>query len=166
MAEAEKPEFKKRLEKKNDFHFIEHWEEGKRPFDWYAEWRPLFACIYEIQIADSFRILEEGHSSVLGSDLTRSKPPGAKAGISHEEREKYVDLISEKPVFEGEEETGEDAKKREQRINVFNKRFHVPDPDRERFIRGKCSLEDDRGLSLLVDGDPPLRVSLGREKVQ
>jgi len=110
---------------------------------------------YEIQIADSFKILEEGFSSDLESDLTRSNPPGAEADISNEEREKCVDLISEKPIFEDKEETGEDAKERKQRINVFNKRFRAPDRGGERVIRGKCSLEDNRGLSLLVEGEPP-----------
>lgn len=154
-AKAENSDFKKRLEKKNNFYFIEHWKEGKRPFDWYVGWRSLSACIYEIQIADSFAVLEQEFSFNLESDLTRSKPPGAEADKSDEEREKHVDLISEKPIVEDEEGTEEDAKEREQRINVFNKRFRVPDRGRERFISGKCSLQDDRGLSLLVDGEEP-----------
>ncbi len=154
-AETQKSDFRKRLEKKNDFHFIEYWEEGKRPFDWYAEWRLLFVCMYDVQIADSFKVLENESSSDLKADLTRSKPPGADENKSEDEREKFVDLISERPIFEGVEETEEDAKEREQRVNVFNKRFRVPDRGRVRFIRGKCSLEDDRGLSLLVDGGEP-----------
>lgn len=112
-------------------------------------------CIYEIQIADSFNVLEKEFNFDLEADLTRSKSPGAEANKSDEAREKYVDLISEKPIVDGEEETEEDAKRREQHINVFNKRFRVPERGRERFIHGKFSLEDDRGLSLFVDGEEP-----------
>jgi len=154
-TETEKSDFKKRLEKKNNFHFIQHWKEGSRPFDWYANWEHLLACIYEIQIGDSFDVLELDITSDFKADLTDSKPPGLKQGKSAEEREKYVDLISEKPIFEREEETEKEVKEREQRINVFNKRFRIPDRGRKRFIRGKCSLEDDRGLCLLKDGEAP-----------
>ena len=147
--------FKRRLEKKNDFHFIEHWEEGKRPFDWYAEWRPLFACIYEVQVTGTFNVLEKEFSIDLESDLTRSTPPGTKADLSAEEREKYVDFINEMPWSEKREETEEEAEKRKQWINVFNKRFRLPDQRREHAIRGKVSLEDDRGLGLIADGEEP-----------
>lgn len=156
-ADSQQSSFKRRLEKKSDFHFIEHWEEGKDPFDWYAEWRHLNACVYEVQIVDTFHVCEKVWGLDLEEDLTKSTPPGKQDKVSEEEREKYIDLIGELPYPEDKEETEEQGAQRRKRTNVFNKRFRLPDFPHSRAIVGKCSLEDDRGLGLIEDGqEPPL----------
>ena len=30
--------FKRRLEQRHPYLFVEHWKEGERPFNWFAEW--------------------------------------------------------------------------------------------------------------------------------
>ncbi len=78
-------EYKRRVEKKNDFHFIEHWKEGEH-FDWHANWEPLNACIHDFRIIDTFQVCE-GDLFDLERDLTKSTPAGKKDDVSEEERE-------------------------------------------------------------------------------
>lgn len=156
-AKSQQSDFERRIEKKSDFHFIEYWKEGKDTLDWYAEWRPLNACVYEIEIIDTFNVCEEDRGLELEPDLTKSTPPGKQGNVSEEEQAKYIDLIGELPYPEDKDETEEEEAQRKVRINVFNKRFRIPDIPHSRAIVGKCSLEDDRGLGLIEDGqEPPL----------
>lgn len=149
-------EFKKRLEKKTDFHFIEHWEEGKKPFNWFAEWRPLSVCIYEIEIVDRFIACD--HEISFGDDLAKTKQPGEDKDLSDEERAKFIDFLGDDPTLFGDETKEEIEKRRagqKQRAKVFNKRFRIVDNPHDRYLRGKCSLEDDRSINLIEDGEEP-----------
>ena len=123
--EAEDTDFEERFEKKTDFHFIEHWKEGERPIDWFADWHRLNACIYCVEIVNVFQICEHKLGTLSDRDLSKSTPPGMKDGLKEKERERYIDLIAERPFLVLPDETENDAKLRhEVSINVFNKRFH------------------------------------------
>lgn len=155
MSEGDKkPEIEKRLEKISDFHFVEHWEEGERPFNWYAQWESICACGYAIEIWDMFHIYQQGWALMLEDDLTQSIPPGLKEGLSKEEREKFVNFFHQPAPDDDQEEFEGKAQRWRQSSAAYNQRFQLPETPHYRRIHAKFSLEDDRRIGTLVEGEP------------
>ena len=176
--EDEAKDFKRTFEKKSDFLFLEHWEEGKRPFNWLANWEPLNISLYEIKIADSFVSCEYALPRGLELDLTKGGQPGKADDLIDEEKAKFLDFTKEAPDAEPDwlhgiyrkdfetdaeyeeaiasyikKETEEKGEEYALRAMVYNKRFRIPDEPHTRAIQAKCSLEDSRSIDMINDGD-------------
>jgi len=71
--------FQKCLEKKHAYLFIEHWQEGKRPFNWVAEWQHLTVELSDVSFAMSENVASRAFGEDEGSWLTLWDEPEAAA---------------------------------------------------------------------------------------
>jgi hypothetical protein len=65
-----KSPFLKHLEKKHAFLFIEHWKEGERPFNWFAEWERLTVELSDVSFATSENVAAKAFGEDEGNYLT------------------------------------------------------------------------------------------------
>ena len=132
--------FKRRLEKQNDFHFIEHSESGASPSHWRAKWETLQLAITTIGISTSIYVsvrnrwfMPEGEAF-----LTLSDP---------EDRERWMTPTQK----ESEEVSG----LRKLREGTLNKVFIKPDTPGGLTISFNFELEGRKhGINFIEDGQP------------
>ena len=78
MTSSDKLPFRKRLEKKHAYLFIEHWQEGKAPFNWVAEWEHLTVELSDVSVAMSENFASRAFGKDEGNCLTLWKEPDSR----------------------------------------------------------------------------------------
>jgi hypothetical protein len=124
--------FQRRLEQKNPYLFIEHWEAGKSPFKWAAEWEYLSLELSNIRISTVQRYLDPKYgrdekSIPLASVDERWIPED----VPDDQKKAYVDFVS----------------------NLFNNAFTKPESERTAVISGKFTTEESRDIGFIRSGE-------------
>jgi len=125
--------FQRRLEQKNPYLFIEHWEEGKSPFKWSAEWEYLSLELSDIRISSIQEYLDRKRgrnekSIPLVADFDERSIP---KDVPDDQKKAYLDFVS----------------------NLYNDAFTKPDSERTSIISGKFSTEESRDIGFIRSGE-------------
>src|ERR1019366_379137 len=111
MKQNDPSAFKRHLEQRHPYLFLEHWKEGERPFNWFAEWRHLSVEISDIRVSISYQYVarkfaDDAPSIPLGQFDEKAIPQN----IPDDQKTVYLNYVS----------------------NLFNGTFTKPDSTKHR----------------------------------
>src|SRR5262245_4253685 len=113
--------FKRRLEQRSPYLFIEYWKEGEKPFNWFAEWEHLSLEISDVRVSISYQYLEkkfgDNRPGVLLGKFDEASIP---SNIPNDRRKDYLDYVS----------------------RLFNETFAKADSEKVPSISGTFTTED------------------------
>lgn len=136
MTSSPKSAFRKRLEKKHAYLFIEHWKEGERPFNWIAEWEHLSVELSDVSFAMSENVASRAFGADAGNCLT----------LWNEEDSRNSDVLDRV----SNEVAGLYAKFRSM---IFNHSFQTPESEQSTVISATFTTEETRSIGFINDGD-------------
>lgn len=124
--------FKKRLEQRHPYLFVEYWKEGERPFNWFAEWEHLSVQISDIGVAISHQCAEQR----FGDDaeplpLRKFDENMVPDDIPAEQKKAYLEYV----------------------FKLFNELFKKPDSEIVSVISGNFTTEEDRSIGFIRSGE-------------
>jgi hypothetical protein len=118
--QPERPPFRRRLEKKNRYLFIEYWKEGERPFNWFAEWEHLALEISDIRVTVSHQYVDQKFGRDQKSiTLRRVDEETIPKDVPDDQKKAHLEAVS----------------------NLFNDSFTKPDSEQISIISGKFATE-------------------------
>lgn len=154
---SEENEFRKHLEKKNDFLFVEHWQEGKGTFNWAAEWEWLDlklsnVVITEVTSVSDREVFENDDKEHLNLVRTEVDDDERLFFTSDVDRSNFkTDEEYEAAVKkEKEEQREEERAAREEVGKIFNHCFTKPVQASDRIIRADFEI-DNRSIGFIED---------------
>lgn len=130
--QPERPPFRKRLEKKNRYLFIEYWKEGERPFNWFAEWEHLSLEISDICVTVSHQYVDKKFGQDQKSiPLRRVDEEIIPKDMPDDQKRAYLDAESK----------------------LFNDSFTNPGSEQISIISGKFATEEHRSIGFISSGE-------------
>ena len=128
--QPERPPFRRRLEKKNQYLFIEYWKEGERPFNWRAEWEYLELEISDIRFSVSHQYVDKQFGQDQKSiPLRRVDEERIPKDLPEDQKKAYLDAVS----------------------NLFNDSFTEPDSEQISTISWPAPGSEDTELGVLME---------------
>lgn len=135
MATSPKSPFRKRLEKKHAYLFVEHWKEGERPFNWIAEWEQLSVELSDVSSTTGESVASRNFDVDKGNCLT----------LWDEQDSRDADVVDRV----SNEVAGLYAKFRSM---IFNHSFEAPEAEQSILISTTFTTED-HSIGFIKDGD-------------
>jgi hypothetical protein len=125
--------FRKRLEQRGPYLFIEYWKEGERPFNWFAEWSHLSVEITDVSVAIVHTYLDKRFGEL--------EPPVAL-------RKSHADEIVIENIPEDQKKPYLEFVNR-----LFNEEFTKPRTEEVSIIFGKFVIEATRSIGFIRPGE-------------
>jgi hypothetical protein len=137
VASPNKPKFRNRLKKSHAFLYIEHWKEGEKPINWFAEWQHLTVELSDISFGMSENIVtrhfgrDEDKNYLTLWNESDTRDSDVVDGVSDEAAELYEKI----------------------RSSIFNHSFKLPELEQSNVISSTFTTKGNRSIAFIQDGD-------------